>query len=345
MAFLLDCHPRCPRLQIAQHSPGMMHFAHLGKLQRLLVAAFPSIVLLRVCHYIELVCHIAYLVLLVHFLSNPSDRPHTWWNSYCRSLGWREVLLMFIPLSLVHGPHPFSNAIPLLVPFAFLISLPSMPSPGSGAFTILLWAFVLHTLRLLLPYTPSLLFLLSHNRTLPLATFLRLGLSRTVVTSVLFFFPLLLVASFLVSFSMADVFLKTFVLLVDISLPSPMQTRVAFLCLFVVTLVLLLSSISLLGATLVSVSQQDMDPWNRYSREVGHMSRMALVDAIAPYTGPYKFPPPFNVMHLLIRIPRFGAYLLGTEVGWSTVAEKALWRVIVGPFVVIFTVLSWTLQS
>jgi hypothetical protein len=45
-------------------------------------------------------------------------------------------------------------------------------------------------------------------------------------------------------------------------------------------------------------------------------------------------------MHLLIRIPHFGAHLLGIEVAWGAVAEKALWRVIVGPFVIIFTVLS-----
>jgi hypothetical protein len=163
---------------------------------------------------------------------------------------------------------------------------------------------------------------------------------RTIITSVLFFFPLLLVASFLVSFSMADILLKASALLVEISLPSPMETRIAFLYLFAVTLVLLLFSIFLLGAAPVPVSQENMDTWDQYSREVGHTARMALVDAIAPYVGLYRFPPPFNVMHLLIRIPHFGAHLLGIEVAWGAVAEKALWRVIVGPFVIIFTVLS-----
>jgi hypothetical protein len=161
-----------------------------------------------------------------------------------------------------------------------------------------------------------------------------------IYPSVLFFLPALLVASFLLSFSVANIFLKAFVHPLDIPSPSPMETRVAFLYLFATILVLLTSSCFLLATILFSPSQKNMDPWDRYSPEVGHMARMALIDTIVPYAGLYKFPPPFNILHLLlIRIPRSGANLLGIGSVWGAEAEKVIWRVIVGPSVVVFTVL------
>ena len=276
----------------------------------------------------------AYLVLLVHYLLDPPNRPHTSDNRF-DSLGWRELLLIFAPLSFVHRSRPFPNTIPLLVPFAFLISFPSVPLPGSAAFGVLLWAFVLYILRLHLPCAPSPLFLLLHHRTLPLASFLSHGLFRMIFPSVLFFFPVLMLASFLLSLSMADMLLKVFVLIVHVPSPSPMETRITFLFLFAGSPVLLIFSTFLLPTTLFP-SQKNMDPWDQYSEEVGHMARTALIDAIAPYTGLYRFPPPFNAIHLLINIPRSA---LGVGATWGSVAEKALWRTTVGPFMVVFAVL------
>lgn len=245
---------------------------------------------------------------------------------------------MITPLSLVHRTHPIRNAIPLLVPLSFLTALPSVPLPGSASFSILLWVFVAHILRLHLPHYPSPLFLFSHRRTLPLANFLSGGLSRIIFPPVLFFLPALLVASFLVSISMADVFLQTFLL--NIPSPSPMETRIAFLYLFAAIIFLLNSSFFVLATTLFSSSQKDMDSWDQYSTEVGHMARMALIDTITPYAGLYVFPPPFNIIHLLfIRIPRSVTLLLGAGAMWGGVAEKTLWRVIVGPFVLVSTAL------
>ena len=297
--------------------------------------------LFRVCHCIELICHVAFLVLFAYYLLAPPNRPHTW-GSHFDSLGWREIFLIFTPLSLVHIPNAISNALPLFVPLAFLLNVPSVPVPGSISFTILLWVFGLHILRLHLPRSPSPLFILSHRRTLPLASFLTRGLSRMIYPSVLFFLPALLAASFLLSFSVADVFLNALIHLLHIPSPSPMETRVAFLYLFAAILILLTSSCSLLATTLFSPSQKNIDLWDRYSPEVGHVARMALVDTIAPYAGLYKFPPPFNILHLiLIRIPCSGANLLGIGAGWGAEAEKVLWRVMVGPSVVVFTVLYW----
>jgi hypothetical protein len=284
---------------------------------------------------------VAYLVLFADYLLDPPNRPHTQDNF--GSFGWRELLLIFIPLSLVHCPYSIPNTMLLFVPLAFVLSIPSVPLPGTASFSILLWVFVFHILRLHLPYSPSPLFLFSHHRTLPLASFLSHGLSRMILPSVLFFLPVFLVASFLLSISLADIFLKGFVLPLQIPPPSPMATRLTFLYLFAMVLLLLMSSIFLLATALFSPSQKNIDPWDRYSLEVGHMARMALINTISPYVGLCKFPPPFNIMHLLlIRIPRSGALLLGIGVAWGAEAEKALWRVMVGPFVVaISSVLYW----
>ena len=283
----------------------------------------------------------AFLVLFAYYLLAPPNRPHTW-DSRFDSLGWREMFLMFTPLSLVHIPYAIPNAIPLFVPLAFLMNVPSVPVPGSISFTILLWIFGLHILRLHLPRSPSPLFLFSHHHTLPLANFLTQGLSRMIYPSVLFFLPALLVASFLLSLSVANISLDVLVHLLHLPSPAPMETRVAFLYLFAIILILLTSSCFLLATTLFSSSQKNTDPWDRFSPEVGHMARMALVNTITPYAGLYKFPPPFNILHLLfIRIPRSGANLLGIGAMWGAEAERVLWRVMVGPSVVVFTILYW----
>lgn len=315
-----------------------MHFAPLGRRQWFLFPHFLKTIIPRVYHWIELICHVAYLVLLAHYLLNPPNKPIIWDNHFA----WRELLLICTPLSLVHRPYTILNALPLFVSLAFLIGFTLVPLPGSVSFIILLWIFVLHILRLHIPISPSPLFLFSHHRSLPLAAFLSHGLFRMIFPAVVFFLPGLLVASSLISFSLADWFSKGFVHPLHIPSPSPMATRLTFLYLFAVILILLISSFFLLATTLFSPHQKSADPWDRYSPEVGHMARMALVDAIVPCAGLYKFPPPFNILHLLlIRIPRNGALLLGIKAAWGGVAEKALWRVIVGPFVVVSTVLHW----
>lgn len=287
----------------------------------------------------------AFLALLVHYLLNPVEKSHPW-DNYQHYLGWRELLLTSLPLSFVICARPFPNAISLLVPVAFLTSFPSLPLPGSVSFSILLWAFVLLVLRLHLPSTPSPVFLLSHRRTLPLAVFLSHSFVQIIFPSLLFFLPAFLVTSFLLSFSLADILLKILTFSspsIDISSthPAPMETRTAILSLFGIILLLLIVSVFMHAATLLLPSQEYSDPWDRYSRRVGYKARVALLDAFASYPGLYTFPPPFNVVRLLVWVPR---QLFGSGTSYGKTAEKVVWRCAVGPFMIVVAILCSSLE-
>ena len=287
---------------------------------------------------IELISQLVFLTLLLHYLLYPPDRPCTW-DSYPR----RGLLLASFPLSFVITPRPLLNSISLLVPLAFLTSFPSVPLPGSLSFSILLWALVLLVLRLHFPRTPSPLFLLSHHKMLPFIIFLFHGLSQAIFPPVLLFLPAFLIVSFLLSFSLTDLFLKITIAQLHLAnmlpSPAPMETRIAFLYLFSIIAILLISSVLLLGARPPLLSQRKPEHWDRYSPRVGHAARKTLLNAFKSYPGLYTFPPPFNIILLLVWIPRtIARFLRGGDV-YGVQVERILWRCTVGPFTVLVTIL------
>src|SRR5262249_32932217 len=149
-------------------------------------------------------------------------------------------------------------------------SYPTLPSPGSIPFDLLLWAFVLHVVKLHLPTPPSPLFLFSQNRTLPLAIFVSRGISRVILPSVLFFLPALLFAMFVLSFSLMDI-LPNIVAVhlppvhLSSSNPAPMETRITILYLLGTIIVVLVSSV-FIHATALLPFREELNPWDRYSR-------------------------------------------------------------------------------
>jgi len=93
------------------------------------------------------------------------------------------------------------------------------------------------------------------------------------------------------------------------------------------------------AVTIFMPLQEGTDPWDRYSRQVGHAARKALLAAFATYPGRYTFPPPFNILCVLIWFPCTIARLLGSGVTYATKAEILLWRCVVGPFMAIVAIL------
>ncbi|KAF9455705.1 hypothetical protein BDZ94DRAFT_1277549 [Collybia nuda] len=295
----------------------------------------------RSFHFIELSSHIGFLFLLSHYLLYPYEKPHTWTN-VSEFFGWRECSLILFPLSFALRSRPRSSMIFLLVPLSFLLGLPFPPSPGDFSFTVLLWGFFLHILQLHLPSPPSPLFLLSKHHTLSFAVFISERLSTILCPVVLFFLPTFLFASFLLSISLVDTFGKLLIhpsayMIQD--LPSPSETRLAFLTLLIAVIGLAIFSAFAL-ATSPDTQVNSLHSWDKYSEEIGLAARKSYYRAIRSYSRIYTFPPPFNILHLfIIQTPEL---VLRTR---FPRVEKYLWRAVVGPFVILSALLFLGIQK
>ncbi len=231
---------------------------------------------------------------------------------------------------------------------AFLFTLPSAPFPGDTSYSFLLGALLLHVLLLHIPRTPSPIFLFSPEATLPFATVLWHEFTRTIYPCLLFFLPATILASFFLSTALVDSiphFLGVFTLLE----PAPMETRIAFSVLWIILMLFMMISAALLvlfNASFLSASSQPACSWDRYSVAVGLRSRRTFVAAVAAYSEPYYFPPPFNILQILfVRLPRLLLRLFGWEE--SPVTERiegVLWYLTTGPlaFLAVVVCLPWT---
>jgi len=292
----------------------------------------------RVLHFLELVGELLLLTALIHFLLYPPTQPVV--TEYLKQLGPREFFLMLFPIALLAHAWSMRDLPSVLVWFSFAFSLPSVPHPGDTSFMILHIALLVQITLLHCPHPPSPLYLIPCHQSLPLSILLTHSMSRMLVPIILFFLPVLLLATLLLSFSLADEgFTLSFIETLD---PSPMQTRTVFLVLFAIVALLLLLSL-FVGATRypsLSNTDQSVTPfgqhWNRYSRRVGLDARGAFVYALLHYSKPYYFPPPLNLLHLLlVRLPGAVWSLFGMREPSSHLeaVERILWRISVGPIV------------
>ena len=278
------------------------------------------------------------LITLIHFLLHPPTPSIV--TGYLKQLGPRESFLMLFPMTLLTRAWSMRELPFALVWFSFSFSLPSVPHPGDTSFIILHFALIVQIILLHFPHPPSPLYLIPCHQSLPLSIFLTHSMSRMLVPIVLFFLPVLLLATLLLSFSLADEgIMLSFIETLD---SSPIQTRTVFLVLFAAVTLLLLLSLFVGAAKYPSLSNTDQSVtpfgqcWNRYSRRVGLDARRAFVHALLRYSKPYYFPPPLNLLHLLF------VYLPGAV--WSLfgmkepsphleAVERILWRISVGPLV------------
>jgi hypothetical protein len=290
----------------------------------------------RVLHFLELVGELLLLITLIHFLLYPPTQPIV--TGYRKQLGSREFFLVLFPIALLAHAWSMRDLPFVLVWFSFAFSLPSVPHPGNTSFIILHIALLVQIMLLHYPQPPSPLYLIPCYQSLPLSILLTHSMSRMLVPIVLFFLPVLLLATLLLSFSLADEGFKFFFL--ETLDPSPMQTRTVFLVLFAIVTLLLLLSLFVGAAKYPSLSDADqsMTPfgqrWNRYSRRIGLDARGAFVHTLLRYSKPYYFPPPLNLLHLLfVRLPGAVWSLFGMKEPSPHLeaVERILWRISVGP--------------
>ena len=292
-------------------------------------------------HAVDILLQLCYLALLSHYTVRPHERP-----VYPNLIGARGVLLMIYSIaSLLRSPKlpvaPFA-----FVAGAFVFTLPSAPFPGDASYSFLVGALLLHVLLLHIPRTPSPIFLFSPKVTLPLATILWHEFTGAIYPCLLFFLPATFFAFFLLSIALADpYFLGVSTLLKSAS----MEIRIAVYFLWILLILIMMISAALLAlfnATSLATPSQPVCSWDRYSVAVGLRSRRTFVAAVAEYSEPYHFPPPFNLLQILfVRLPRLLLRLFGREESPVTEwIEGILWYLTTGPltFVVVVVCLPWT---
>ncbi|KAH9944443.1 RNI-like protein [Epithele typhae] len=227
---------------------------------------------------------------------------------------------------------------------SFISFVPSTPPATSSAFLFAMLAFAWQIVLLHLPVHPSPLYLLPVERILPLTVLVWRGLLRTFLPVTAFFLPGFLISFFLLSVSLYDNFFVLSCGLFDQAMSSPMETRVLIFTLFIVMFIFLCCALG--GAVLVQpflTSPEGPAPltWDRYSPYIGVEARRVFARTVAIYSGPYYFPAPLNILHILfVQFPAAVGAIAGCKSRSKVfdVAEKVLWRVTVAPFA--FTMMS-----
>ncbi|KAI6005217.1 hypothetical protein F5J12DRAFT_835530 [Pisolithus orientalis] len=268
----------------------------------------------RAIHFLHLLGHLIFVGTLAHYLLYPPSFITSF--SY-RWYGARETFILVIAASSLVAPWSIYSLSYLLAFLGFLLTLPSAPLPGSLAFS--LPAYGPHGPRCF-PSLP-----LSTRTFAPLSTLLIQGTLRILLPTTVFILPALLLASYLVSASLADSTFHPSNLN-----PAPMDTRASFSLLFllVIGLFLFASFMSFSAAEMSVVTMGE--PWDRYTPAVGKLARKRFYCTVVRYTG-HVFFPPFNLLPLPLIILTFVRSMFGyPQAPRVKKVEIIIWRVSVG---------------
>ena len=272
----------------------------------------------------SLMMSFAYLATLVYCVMYPPETE----SLSGRSFGPQGVYIVLYSLATTIGEP--ATCLPFFLVFlCFAVS--RAPAPGEASYTLTLLALLLNILQLHLPHLSSPIHLLPPRDILPLSTFLMDGLTTISIPVILFFAPLLVISSYLLSSALADTF-------PTMSLgPAPMEARAMFLSFSGFVLLLTISSLAftiLSSGQLTQGNSGPTDRWDRYSLRVGLESRRIFVRTVAKYSSRSYFPIPFNLIPLvLVRIPQIFA-LLFRKSEWITGLtrlEMTLWSILILP--------------
>jgi hypothetical protein len=280
------------------------------------------------------------LAALLHFLLYPPSE--TIFTKSLKDFGVREMFLTFYSITAIICPLSIHLIPFIMVLVSFVRHWPLGPGPSDNLFGILQFAFIIHIFLFHLPRTPSPLFLLPLDHSLPLATLLSYGMSLIFLPIIMYFLPVLIFTAFILSLSLADTFLHAVALVTP-----PIEVRTGFLALLILVILVLMASSVILIAMFPSLSHSNMASasWDIYSQPIGLGARKTFVRAIVKYS-PYIFPPPFNAFQLLfVQLPLAILRLVGAQdwIVYVLAVEKSLWMVLVGlPSMFIGSLWSWS---
>jgi hypothetical protein len=281
----------------------------------------------RVSHTTHLLTELVFFIILADYLVNPPS-VHVY-AMYSATEILRDTYILFYSLSNLFFSRVFSVSAFVLVILAFLLSYPQLPIPGFSTFSLLTLAFLLRLCQYHLACSPSPVFLLPFHRILPLVSVLSFHASHTLLPVLLFFIPVILFVFILLAFTNA----------------YDLDTRLVFAIVLLGILLLFVfflfsfapSSASQLVIGLPSGSTIHHPTWDRYSQRIGLDARKSLIRCASIYGAAFTYPPPFNLLQLLIvTLPRAVLAVVRTRhAGVMSRADKGLWRVTVGPFALV----------
>jgi hypothetical protein len=304
-------------------------------------------------HLVDSLLQFAFAGLLLSYILDPPTLVVID-QGYLKNFGLRGVFLC-----IYSGSYLISKRTLQGIPFgilllAFSMALPAVPMPGSGTFDLLLITFIFHVLLLHTPSLPTPLLLFRPQEVLPLAVLLWRSFTHTWLPILGFFFPVLFLATNLLSISLADVFLRQLALITAEIPQAPIETRAAFLTLYFLVLFIILTSLAMMvlvfSTTYLHTSSPNFTRWDRYGQPIGITARQTFIRSVIAYTAEpehvYPFPTPINLaVWLFVRLPARIAH----SSGWLSTnrlrqrGEQILWRGSIVPLTIIPTVAAWML--
>jgi hypothetical protein len=290
----------------------------------------------------DLCGNLVYLLVLLDYLLDPPHWPVIG-DSYIHKFGLRGVFLTVYALASVLSGRSMRIWPFAIVLTAFVVCLPGAPVVGTASFSSLLLAFTLHVLCMHVPVPPTPIFLFAPDAALPLATLLWHSVTHAWLPVLGFFLPALFLATNLLSASLSDVFLQLSSGFAGAGaaegVTAPLETRAAFLALYLIVGLLYISSTATLVLAFSStlLHTKEAVRWDRYGAVVGREARALFAQAGLKYSpaasGAYPFPAPLNLLPLfLVDIPLALPRLLGHDVRMiRNRIERVIWRVTVAP--------------
>ncbi|KAJ2928922.1 hypothetical protein H1R20_g8318, partial [Candolleomyces eurysporus] len=187
----------------------------------------------RNVHFVAVISKFAYIAFVAHYLIYPPNRVSTDIGSFTQFIGLYEVLLFIFTLSHVLFL-PFPSSLPYAaVLAALLLPFPGVAQPGDGFFDVLLLVLAFQVLSLHTTSYINPLFLNPFPESIPLAAFVQQSTTDGTVPSLLYFFPMFIVSTVLLSSSLDDYYylnwVGRFLTSLTSAIPAPMETRKMFL--------------------------------------------------------------------------------------------------------------------
>lgn len=287
-------------------------------------------------HVVDLTIFLVYLGIASHYALNPVKSD---------TLGARNVpdpralFLLIYSLSRIFNKELKRNAHFALMTLSILLSHRLTPRFNDNTYILLLLSLSIHIVQIQLPLHPSSVLLFPSNRMLPISCIFNVIITQIFLPALLFFLPVLIIVSFLLSLSLSDVF---FLFASSSSAPAPENARVAFLMLgsLILALFSCLTTCMVLASPSVASTRRAILPWDAYGPKVAIQTRKAFLKAVLHYSTPFLFPPPFNLLEfLLIDIP-YGAMVIlkrkDLAETFRTSATLFLWTATIFPLVLLF---------
>ncbi|TEB39186.1 hypothetical protein FA13DRAFT_1725160 [Coprinellus micaceus] len=297
----------------------------------------------RNAHLLALASHLAYVSLLAHYLLYPPGRVSTDASTYYQDVHPHTTgLFVFALANALFVPTPY-NYLYLTSLAALALPFPGLPQPGDGFFDILLFTFSLHILTLHRPFTSSLLYIHELSSSIPRVGFVHRSLVDGVAPSLFYFFLPFVASIVLLSLSLdGDLFRAAVIPFASLSsvIPAPMETRNTFLAIVLVILLGLFFSIFATTAT-VPTARTSQSTWDRYGTDLGYWARTVAVSVCSQYDPPYLYPPPFNLLRLVVVFPlHFLLKWSGQPSDLVKRVDQYVWRFTVLPFLLVAHLVS-----